>query len=360
MSYKPADNNILAVHVTSFGDAGPELITSWSKRGFFKSKNEEVSFAVKQGVVLMTVQRFALGLSGPFPAADMPGIKCMVYSFQLENQTLQDIRHGNIAQTLIVFYFPDTLEQAVISRKSQLEHAFLRITAGKQRLSEIHEDFLTLIEVQIHEVLHQKDLILISANIKLILSLKKEMTWSFYAINNTNHQEIAKQLLMALFDKVDSYKRNLSQGLFASSAIEAFNNHLHLKTAIVSNSYGLELDSDVIFFLLPQSYTLEDESFNILEILHHFNDQKPIIVFIENNEELIDNHDVNLTDAQKSLRQLKKQILEETNVSILISTGVIDQKMLLEAMKWSLSQLARKLNIQIVQFDHLARGQHNR
>ncbi|MFW9990695.1 MAG: hypothetical protein ACFFD4_01425 [Candidatus Odinarchaeota archaeon] len=367
MSYKPPDKNILAIHVLKFGDSGPELVASWSKKGFFKDQVEERRFAVRQGVVLMTIQQFSMGLSGPFPvsadSSDFSNIKCLVYAFELEDHSLKDTRFGNIASTILVFYFPLSLEQAVLSKKSQLEHALLKLTAGKQSITEINEEFLTLVEVQIHEVLYQMELVILGANIKLLLSLRKTMKWIIYADENSNHQEVTRKLLFILFDKVESYRRTISKGLITSSTIKTFSDSLTIETRVLGKSIGLETtgedrialgsDHDIVFFVIPSSYSLEDESLSFLEILGNCDEKNPVVVFIEQLEEAVSS----MGPGWKSLTELKKQLLKTTKSPLLVLTGIIDQKKLIEAMKWAIDQYARKIGVPIVQFDHLTRKQ---
>ncbi|MFW9990694.1 MAG: hypothetical protein ACFFD4_01420 [Candidatus Odinarchaeota archaeon] len=361
MSYKAFEDVLYAIHAMKFGDEGAELIASWSKSGLFEGKTEEENFATKQGSVLLAIQRFSTGLSGPFPVNDFLNIRCLVWSFSLEDQTLEDSRFGNVAYTLIIIYFPVILEQEILARRLQLEHALLKLTISKRDVSEITSDFLKTVKAELHDAISQMEQVALLANTELVLNKTARLKWSFFATGGANYQELAKQLYLTFFEKIDNYQRITSQGIITASAIEGFNRRLLLEITVLSNYNAIETvkqacDSDswktgdTVFFLLPFSYSLENETTSILSVLDHCDEQTPLVVISEKVEELDSFIDPFSGSGRESLSYLKKQLVRETTAPLLILSGTIDQKILFKALKWSLEQTARKEDIQLIQF----------
>jgi len=348
------DETIYAIHVLKFGDDGAELVQSWSKSGFFRDPDDEKFFAVKQGSILLTIQRFSMGLSGPFPVSDFPNVKSMVYAFQLEDQSLQDKRHKNMAYTIIIIYFPIIIEQDIISRRSELEHALLKLTIGKHNITEIDAEFLELLKAEVHDVITQMDQVILLANMELVLNKKKGIKWSIYATGGANYQEITKQIYLMLFDKIDRYERETTGGggLTTSSTINAFDDRMNIEITVLSNYNAIETinqactsDSwktgDIIFFILPFSYSPENETTSILNVLDHCDDQTPLIVISEKVEEMEGTIDM-VTDVScgSSLSVLKKQLIKKTQAPLLVLSGTVDQKIILKAIRYSDQALA--------------------
>ena len=96
----------------------------------------------------------------------------MVFAFQVEDQSIQDVRHGNVAYTLLVIYFPDNMEHDVLSKKEQLENRLLKIVFAKKTIDEINVEFLKAVSIQFHDTLSQIEQLILIGNIELILGKK--------------------------------------------------------------------------------------------------------------------------------------------------------------------------------------------
>ncbi|MHA2298109.1 MAG: hypothetical protein ACXAEU_09555 [Candidatus Hodarchaeales archaeon] len=354
--------HIYALHAMKFGDAGAELISSWSKSGFFINSDEEELFALKQGSVLLSIQRFTVGLSGPFPVNDFPNVKCLVHAFQLEDHSLKDPRFGGIAHTLLIIYFPVIHEQEILSRRTQLEHTLLKLTIGKRNVTEITKDFLKMVKVEIHDVITRMEQVILLANTELVLSKIGDLRWSFFATGGANYQEITKQLYLILFDKLDSFQRTSQSGITTSSSIKAFDNRLQLEITVLSNYnvIGTVSDackseawkkSDAIFFLLPFSYSLENKTASIVNMLDHCDEQTPLVVMSEKIEDLDSSIDPISGSSLLSFTYIKKQLIREKTAPLLVLSGTIDQKILFEGLEWALDQVAKKEGLQLVPFE---------
>jgi len=353
--------NILAIHVLKFGDSGPELVSSWNNN-FFKSKSDEESFAIRQGVILMTIQRFAMDrrLYGPYPITDdVPGLKSMVYAFNLEDLSLIDNRHGNVAYTLLVIYFPSKLEKDILSKKVQLEHAFLKLLSGKKSINEINTKFLRTVNAQILDVLFQMEQHILIANTELILQLKQKLSWLFFATSGSNHEELVKQLFLLYFQKINVYERT---HLRNQSIIEAFTKRLNFSinvgtdTATVLVGANTTIQSDAIFMLISPARTLDEEFEEYLKLLALFDSNVPVIVIFD---------DLSMRDLTKdsivgskgiSMSDIKKKLISEIKGPLLVLSREVSQKTLIEGIKWASDQCAKNMNIQLIPFDHIAKS----
>ncbi len=194
------------------------------------------------------------------------------------------------------------------------------------------------------------------ANTELILQLKQNLSWLFFATSGSNHEELVKQLFLLYFQKVSSYEKTQVR---SQSVLEVFDKRLSFSinigtdTALALIGSNTSLQSDALFILISPSKTLDQEFEEYLKLLTLFDDTVPVIVIFD---------DLGVKDLPNdantgiSASDIKKRFIREVKGPLLVLSREIGQKTLIEGIKWASDQNAKNLNIQLIPFDHIARS----
>ncbi|MFX0093885.1 MAG: hypothetical protein ACFFBD_19255 [Candidatus Hodarchaeota archaeon] len=148
----------IALSFIKLADYGPEIVLT-ENLPFLNPEEDQESFLRRLGAFHMTIvgqgDSYSEGLFGPLPVYGTPQFLSYVYSFLIEDPTLEDERSEGYTYALGVLFFPKDFTVAVSSYYA-VQEIFRDATRLISVASEIDKDFFASLREELVTALHRR------------------------------------------------------------------------------------------------------------------------------------------------------------------------------------------------------------